>query len=170
MTYLMTRSDWTMSCQPGPPHARHGQWPRYTQIPWAYKILYKIAKFHGVYLKFRFANSPENFIWWSQKSLSHCHIIWEWYDVPLLCCHPVKIRNFAMNKQRPSHYFHLHARASPTVVPGWEDERILPRTFDKRVSQMVILKIVSGATIHNLNGWALPGHQANTPGELCGVF
>ena len=28
---------------------------------WAYRILYKIAKFHGVYLKFRRANSAENF-------------------------------------------------------------------------------------------------------------
>ena len=25
VTYLMTLSDWTMSCQPWPPHARYGQ-------------------------------------------------------------------------------------------------------------------------------------------------
>ena len=29
VTYLMTLSDWTMSCQPWPPHARYGQWARY---------------------------------------------------------------------------------------------------------------------------------------------
>ena len=29
MTYLMTLSDWTMSCQPWPPRARYGQWARY---------------------------------------------------------------------------------------------------------------------------------------------
>ena len=29
MTYLMTLSDWTMSCQPWPPCARYGQWARY---------------------------------------------------------------------------------------------------------------------------------------------
>ena len=30
-----------------------------------------------------------------------------------------------MNKSGPSHYFHLHARAPPTEVPGCEDERML---------------------------------------------
>ena len=29
MTYLMTLSDWTISCQPWPPRARYGQWARY---------------------------------------------------------------------------------------------------------------------------------------------
>ena len=29
MTYLMTLSDRTMSCQPWPPRARYGQWARY---------------------------------------------------------------------------------------------------------------------------------------------
>ena len=29
VTYLMTLSDWTMSCQPWPPRARYGQWARY---------------------------------------------------------------------------------------------------------------------------------------------
>ena len=29
-----------------------------------------------------------------------------------------------MSKQGHSHYFHLHARAPPTEVPGWVDERI----------------------------------------------
>ena len=41
MTYLMTLSDWTMSCQPGSPHAHHGQCMRYKQTTWAYKILIK---------------------------------------------------------------------------------------------------------------------------------
>ena len=40
MTYLMTLSDWTMSCQPGSSHAHHGQCTRYKQTTWAYKILY----------------------------------------------------------------------------------------------------------------------------------
>ena len=35
----------------------------------------------------------------------------------------VKICNSAMNKQGPSHYFHLHARAPPTAVPGYVDKR-----------------------------------------------
>ena len=29
VTYLMTLSNWTMSCQPGPPRAPHGQWLRW---------------------------------------------------------------------------------------------------------------------------------------------
>ena len=29
-----------------------------------------------------------------------------------------------MSKQGHSHYFHLHARAPPTEVPGWVDERM----------------------------------------------
>ena len=29
MTYLITLSDWTMSCQPWLPRARYGQWARY---------------------------------------------------------------------------------------------------------------------------------------------
>ena len=61
MTYLITLSDWTMSCQPWLPRARYGQWARYKYTTWAYRILYKIAKSHGVYLKFRRVNATENF-------------------------------------------------------------------------------------------------------------
>ena len=40
MTYLMTLSDWTMSCQPWPPCARHAPRARYKQTTWAYKIVF----------------------------------------------------------------------------------------------------------------------------------
>ena len=43
VTYLMMLFDWTMSCQPGPPRARHGQWPRWQQRPVGYIIPYKMA-------------------------------------------------------------------------------------------------------------------------------
>ena len=52
VTFLMTLYDWTMSCQPGPPRVRHGQWPRWQQRPVGYTFPYKMANFHGVYLKF----------------------------------------------------------------------------------------------------------------------
>ena len=77
-----------------------------------------------MYLKFRRANSAENFTWYREVCPSYRHKIWKWYDESLLCCHRVKICNFAMNKEGPSHYFHLHARAPPTAVPGCVDERI----------------------------------------------
>ena len=50
VTYLMTLSDWTMSCQPGPPRARYGQWLRWQQRPAGDTFPYKMANFHGVYL------------------------------------------------------------------------------------------------------------------------
>ena len=37
--------------------------------------------------------------------LSHCHKICKWYDESLLCCHRVKICNFAMNKKRTQPLF-----------------------------------------------------------------
>ena len=58
------------------------------------------------------------------SSCSSCHQISKWYDKSVLCYRWVKICNFAMNKQGPSHYFHLHARVPPTAVPGCVDERI----------------------------------------------
>ena len=43
----------------------------------------------------------------------------------LYYCHRVEICNFTINKQGPSHYFHLHARAPPMAMPyGWVYERM----------------------------------------------
>ena len=67
VTYLITLSDWTMSCQPGPPCARHGQWPMWQQRPVGYTFPYKMANFHGVYLKFGRIDSAEFFIWYSKN-------------------------------------------------------------------------------------------------------
>ena len=124
VTYLMTLIDWTMSCQPGPPRARHGQWPRWQQRPVGYTFSYKMANFYGVYLKLGRIDSAEFFIWYCEKYLSHCHRISKWYDQPMVCYSWVEISNFAMSKQGPGHYFHLHARVPPTAVPGYVDERI----------------------------------------------
>ena len=121
----MTLSDWIMSCQPGPPRARYGQWPRWQQRPVGYTFPYKMANFHGVYLKLGRINSTKCFIWHSEKYLSHCHKISKWYDESVICYHRVKISNFAMSKQGPSHYFQRHARAPPTAMPGCVDARML---------------------------------------------
>ena len=122
MTNLITLYACTMSCQPGPPRARHGQWPRWQQRPVGYTFPYKLANFHGVYLKLSRIDFSDFFIWYSEKCLSYRHKISKWYDEPVLCYHRVKMCNFAMCKQGPSHYFHLHARAPPSAVPV--DERI----------------------------------------------
>ena len=73
---------------------------RYKQTNWAYKILYKIAKFHCMYLKFHHANSAGNFTWYSLKCLCHCREISKWYDEPLLCCHRVKNMQFCNEQTR----------------------------------------------------------------------
>ena len=124
VTYLITLCDWTISCQPGPPRARHGQWLRWQQRPMGYTFPYEKANFHGIYLKFCRIDSAEFFIRYSEKCLSYCHKISKWYGEPVLCYHRVKICNFAMSKQGPSHYFHLYVRAPPTAVPGCVDERM----------------------------------------------
>ena len=48
--YIMTLADWTMSCQPGGhvPVTVSGQ--RWKYHPWAYKLLYRLANFNGVYV------------------------------------------------------------------------------------------------------------------------
>ena len=117
VTYLITFSDWTMSCQPGPPRACRGQWPRWQQRPVGYTFPYKMANFHCVYLKLDRIDSAEFFISYSEKCLPYCHKNLKWYDEPMLCYRRVKICNFAMSKQVPSHYFHLHAWAPPTASP-----------------------------------------------------
>ena len=47
-------------------------------IPW------KMANFHGVYLKFGCMDSSEFFLWYSKKCFSYCHKILKWYE-PVLC-------------------------------------------------------------------------------------
>ena len=74
-----------------------------------------------MYLKFRRANSAENFTWYREVCPPYCHKMWKWYDESLL---RVKICDFSMNKYGASHCFHLHARAPPTAVPGCVDERM----------------------------------------------
>ena len=133
----MTLSDWTMSCQPGPPCTLYGQWPRWQQRPVGYTFPYKMANFHGVYLKLGHTDSAEFFILHSEKYLSYCYKIWKWYDESVLCYRRVESCNFAMSKQGPSHYFHLHARAPPTAVPG---------CVDKRIYECPIFKWVAGIT------------------------
>ena len=115
VTYLMTLSDWTMSCQPGPPRDRYGKWPRWQQRPVGYTFPYKMANFHDVYLKLGRIDCAKFFIWHSEKYLSYCHKLSKWYDESVLCYRRVILCNFAMSKQGPSHYFHLHARAPPTA-------------------------------------------------------
>ena len=122
VTYLMTLYDWTMSCQPGPPRVRHGQWPRWQQRPVGYTFPYKMANFHGVYLKFGRIDSANFLIWYNETCLSSCHKLSKWYNEPVLCYCRIKICNFAMSKKGPSHYFHLYARAPPMAVPGCVDE------------------------------------------------
>ena len=124
VTYLMAPFDWTMSCQPGTPRAHHGQWTRWQQRPVSYTSPYKMANFHSVYLKLSRIDPSEFVIWYSEKWLSYCHKISKWYDEPVLCYRRVKICNFTMSKEGPSDYFHLHARAPPTAVPGCVDKRI----------------------------------------------
>ena len=121
-TYLMTLSDWTMSCQAGPPCARHGQWPRWQHTPVGYTFSYKMANFHGVYRRFCQIDSAD-FLYDKAKSV-FLIVTKFWYDATVLSYFGVKICNFAMSKQEPSLYFHLHARSSPTTVPGCLDERI----------------------------------------------
>ena len=104
--------------------ARHGQWPRWQQRPVGYTFPYKMVNFHSVYLKLGHFDSAEFFIWYSENCLSHCHEISKWYDKPVVCYCWVKICIFAMSKQGPSDYFHLHARAPPMAVPGCVDERM----------------------------------------------
>ena len=121
---LMMLSDWTMSCQPGPPGARHGQWPRWQQRPVGYIFPYKMTNFHDVYLNLGHVDFANFYVWYSEKCLSYCHKIAMWYDEPVLCYSRIKICNFAMSKQGPGHYFHLHARAPLTAVPGCVDKRM----------------------------------------------
>ena len=90
VTYLITLSDWTMSCQPGPPRAHYGQWPRWQQRPAGGTFPYKMANFHGVYLIFGRIDSTEFFIWYCENCLSYCHKISNWYNDPVLCYHRVK--------------------------------------------------------------------------------
>ena len=78
VTYLMTLSDWTMSCQPGPPRARYGQWLRWQQRPAGDTFPYKMANFHGVYLKFGAIDSTDFFIWYRENCLSYRHEISNW--------------------------------------------------------------------------------------------
>ena len=142
MTYLITLSDWTMSCQPGLPHAPHGQWPRWQQRPVGYTFPYKMANFHSVCPKFGQIDFAEFFIWYSEKYFSYCHKISKWYDEPVLCYRGVKICNFAMRKQGLSHYFHLHVRAPPTAVPRCVDERIYPGAhFTNDFSIMIHIRL-----------------------------
>ena len=122
VTYLMTLSNWTMSCLP---RARHGQWPRWQQRPVGYTFPYKMANFHSVYLKLGCINSAEFFIWYSEMCLYYCHKILKWYDKPVRCYRQVKICSFAMSKQGRSDYFHLHVPAPPAAVPGCVDERMI---------------------------------------------
>ena len=90
VTYLITLSDWTMSCQPGPPRARYGQWPRWQQRPAGGTFPYKMANFHGVNLIFGRIDSTEFFIWYRENCLTYCHKISNWYNDPVLCYHRVK--------------------------------------------------------------------------------
>ena len=101
--------------------AAYSQSVREVQTTWAYKILHKIAKFIGVLLS---SKIQLNILHGTFKSVFLIVTNLKWCDEPLLCWHRVKTCNFAMNKQRPGHYFHLHVRAPPTVVPGWVDERM----------------------------------------------
>ena len=86
---------------------------------------YKMANFKSIYLEFGHIDFAEFFLlWYSEKCLSYGHKISKWYDEPVLCYRRVKMCSFAMSKQGPSHYFHLHARAPPMAVPGCVDERM----------------------------------------------
>ena len=66
-------SAWATTCS-------HSQWGTIKPLGF---ILYKIAKFHDVHLKFHHADSV---------CLFHCHKISKWYDEPLLCCLVTEIK------------------------------------------------------------------------------
>ena len=63
-----------MSCQPGPPRARHRSVTEVTTkaSTGATNSLIKMASFHGAYLKYEYIDSAEFFIWYSEKCLSFC--------------------------------------------------------------------------------------------------
>ena len=109
-----------MCYQPGPARARHGQWPRWQQTQLGYTFPYKMADFHGVYLKFgRIDSADFFFFWYIEKCLSYCHKISKWCDEPVFCYRRVKICNFAMSKQGPSMREH-HLRQCPdTFARDW---------------------------------------------------
>ena len=92
-----------------------------------------MANFHGAYVKLGHIDSLDFFIRYSEKRLCNCHKISKWYDDPVFCYHQVGICNFAMSKQGPRDYFHLHARASPNAVPECVDERIRDNDWAARV-------------------------------------
>ena len=86
-----------MSCQPGPPRARHGSVTEVTTkaSTGATHSLIKVASFHGAYLKYEYIDSAEFFIWYSEKYLFFAHvwlcrsgIMWRRYIQRLLDCSP----------------------------------------------------------------------------------
>ena len=94
MAYLMTFSDWLMSCQAWLPRDRYGQWARCKHWRPAVYFLYKMACFNGVYLKYRPTNSTGISIWHKNRCLLYWYKISRWYDEKLLCCRRVKICEF----------------------------------------------------------------------------
>ena len=70
MAYLMTLSDWVMSCQAWPPHARCGEWARCKHWRLAVYFFYKIACFNGVYLTHCHTNSTGISIWHKNRYTS----------------------------------------------------------------------------------------------------
>ena len=66
-----------VNLRPPTTRARHGQWPRWQQGQVGYAVPYKMANFHGVYLKFGHVDFAEFFIWYNEKCLSYCHKISE---------------------------------------------------------------------------------------------
>ena len=51
-----------------------------------------------------------------------------------------------MNKQGPSHCFHLHATAPPMAVPGWVDERMVSWILDIHYIDVIMGAIASQIT------------------------
>ena len=124
MAYLMTLSDWLLSCQAWLPHARYGHWARCKHWWLAVYFLYEMACFNGDYLKYCQMNSTGILIWHKDRYLLYLYKISRWYDEKLLCCCWVKMCEFTKNKHGVNQYFHLHAQAPPMAVPGWVEERI----------------------------------------------
>ena len=69
------------------------QWPRWQQRPVGYTFPYKMANFHGAYLKLGRIDSTDFHIWYNEKCFSYCYKISKWYEEPVLCYRQVKICN-----------------------------------------------------------------------------
>ena len=103
MAYLMTLSDWLMSCQVWPPRDRYGEWARCKHWRPALYFFDWMAWFNGVYLRYCHANSTAISKWHKKnRCLLHWCKISRWYDEKLLCCRRVKNVSLQRTNNEPA--------------------------------------------------------------------